>query len=513
MTAELVKMVGEMKSKVEEFKKDSVTKAEFNEKIDKFAKDLQEIDTLAKQSVKRMGTPGEYRSKAVSQIADRGVKSVSDLGNIKVHRTTALGQTGDIAVEDETLKVLELGETVAIADAVMQGHTELGEQYRRDRAKDEKGAFCSRFPRLGKQWGAFVDDIHKTSDGLDSLSGSTGRGPEWVPTQILGSTMVDQIRLACPTIDLFPTITMSGPVLTLPVKVNTGKTYVKAEAGNAVITNPTTSNLSFSAKLQAYYTTWTDEISEDSVVAVVPMLRADAVRAFAEGKDQAIVSGDADGTHMDTDYEAITAHASKLVNGLRRYCIRPTTTSVYDMGDAVLSSAGVIGAAQTMGRYAANALGDLVLLVSTKEWLRLLTDTSLLTVDKFGSRATILNGQLGSIAGIPILIDNEVQVRSDVTLTGTTTGSDAGTDTTGINSGTTANNDYRTAVLVNRNAWIHAERRAMTLETDKNIVSGINTMVMTHRWDFQPKWQPASYPSHTTTVGYKHTCTIIKIAD
>ena len=315
--------------------------------------------------------------------------------------------------------------------------------------------------------------------------------------------------MATPEINLFEHITMPTPVFKLPIKVGVGSFLLKTEASDATLSGPTTSNISLTARLCAYYTTWTDEIAEDSIIAIVPMLRADAFRAVAEGKSRAIISGDRTGiagTHMDTDYEAAsTANPEMMVYGLRQYALGGTDNK-YDAGTlATFTSTIVAGAAVQMGKYAAGRLGDLVCLVGAASWLNLLIDANMVTIDKMGSNATILTGQVGSVFGIPIILSHGVQTRNGVTgaatgVTGSTGLNDLGANTSG------------TAVLVNRTCWKIGDRRMDTVETDKNIVKGMNTLVLTNRWDFAPLFQPTNYPASHNATTEPHTTVITDIA-
>jgi N4-gp56 family major capsid protein len=54
---------------------------------------------------------------------------------------------------------------------------------------------------------------------------------------------------------------------------------------------------------------------------------------------------------------------------------------------------------------------ELVYIVSTDVYYELLEDTNFLTVDKVGDRATILTGQIGSVANTPVLVSGEFDAK------------------------------------------------------------------------------------------------------
>lgn len=514
MTQELLEKVAALKTLFEQKQKDLPTRAEFDEFKVKVGKDREDLDKVAKANVTRIGTPGEPSDNGIRKLIARGVKKMAfkatdergqfeaaqALGNM--YETNHLGMlTHRKRWEDSEMKVLELAELVVLADALAQG-ADPDWQFKKMRG-GEREVFMAKFPKIGGMWDRVMTEFRKTTDIMDTTT--TAQGIEWIPTAF-NSTLTDQIRLGTPELNLFEHVTMPTSTWKWPIKTSVGAYYIKAEGVAATLSGPRTAAITFSAKLFAYYTQWTDEIAEDSIIAILPMLRADAFRATAEGKSRAIISGDREGTHMDTDIAAGSAVLpEKNINGLRHYALHGTDNK-YDAGTlATFTSTIAATAAGQMGKYAAGRMGDLVLLVGTMSWLNLLLDTNMVTIDKMGPQATLLTGQVGSVFGIPVIISHGVQSRNGAT--GAATGV---TGSTGLNDG--GANTSGTAILVNRNVWKIGDRRQDTIEQDKNVVTGVNTLVLTNRWDFVPLYQPTSYPTtHDATVE-PHTTVITDIA-
>ena len=86
------------------------------------------------------------------------------------------------------------------------------------------------------------------------------------------------------------------------------------------------------------------------------------------------------------------------------------------------------------------------------------------TLEKFGPQATILTGQLASLAGIPIVMSRFMS---------------ADMDTAGLYDNVTKT---KTGFLVfNTDSWYQYVRRQITIESDKDITSGAIQLVSTMR--------------------------------
>ena len=63
---------------------------------------------------------------------------------------------------------------------------------------------------------------------------------------------------------------------------------------------------------------------------------------------------------------------------------------------------------------------EIVYVVNTEVYYNLLDDADFLTVDKIGDRATLLTGQIGSIANSPVLVSGEFPTIAESTAGGST---------------------------------------------------------------------------------------------
>jgi hypothetical protein len=100
-----------------------------------------------------------------------------------------------------------------------------------------------------------------------------------------------------------------------------------------------------------------------------------------------------------------------------------------------------------MGKWGVNP-ADLAFIVGVSEPPRLLADTNLLTVDKMGPNATILNGQIGSVFGVPVIVSEHV--REDL-------------NASGVYDGITTTKTFM--LCVNRNEWAMGQRMALDVRS------------------------------------------------
>lgn len=507
MTTEnpLLAKVGEIAAKVDDFKKNVPTKAEFEEKISALTKDVENLAKTAAEHISRVGGQGDYSASATRKLAKRGVTTLSSTSDkVQFRESLALGSIyktsgpgghmiAEKRMDDDEIDLLDLSDTVKFLDAIADA--KMGPIWHQQKSQlGEREAFLRQFPVTGKKWDAVVTDMRKTTGQIDTTT--AGLGLEWIPT-VWGTSMFDQVRLECPEINFFPHIFLPAASWKWPGKTSPISYLKKSEAGNAQLSNLGTTSVTYTTRLGACYTTYTDEVDEDSVLALVPILRADMIRGTREGMSRAIMSGSVAATHFDTDTAAgSSALPEKLCYGLRFYTLG-STDFTHSGGAAAASSSIMLAALAKMGKYAAGAsLNEVGWFVSAKDWIRLLADSSLITVQNRGPSATILTGQVGSIASVPVLISHSVDARCS-----------AGVTATGENGA--SSNTLGTSTLVNRGAWYIGDRRQNTLETWKNITTGVTHVVLTNRWDIQPIYQPSGYPTSFDPSTEPHTISII----
>ncbi len=244
---------------------------------------------------------------------------------------------------------------------------------------------------------------------------AAGSGLEWIPTGY-SSQMIEQIEIEAVVAALFRSFSMPTTTYIYPIKLSDGTAYL---GGEATTDSPSmyrastmvTTDLSFTAKkLVANYPV-TEEMTEDSIVPVLPVLRTSIARTVAKAIDNAIINGDTSTTHLDTGYTVGSDDARRAWMGLRRLCSDANSAmGLKNDGSAwsVSDGLGILRAlVAEMGVYSINAK-DLQILFNTNMFNKFKSLDQVSTVDKFGTAATIKNGELAGIDGINFTLSQHV---------------------------------------------------------------------------------------------------------
>jgi len=141
------------------------------------------------------------------------------------------------------------------------------------------------------------------------------------------------------------------------------------------------------------------EEEEDSMIALLPIVRDGMVRRVARAVDRAFLRGA--GTGSDPVKGIALYDAASAVN------IDIDGATVATGNFAKTSSVAALRALRKdLGQWGLDP-AELVYIVSQDMYYNLLEDTNFQTVDKVGVNATLLTGQIGSIGNTPVLVSGE----------------------------------------------------------------------------------------------------------
>lgn len=283
-------------------------------------------------------------------------------------------------------------------------------------------------------------------------STGAGVGDEYVPT-LLASMFIEELQLERAVAGLFQDIKMQSQPYEIPVASGFTKARQIAENTQATDTTFTTSKLTFTSKKMVEYFILPEELNEDAAPDIFALSTRQLSEAHRRGEEAAIINGDDDGTHIDSDTQAAAADvAEKLWKGLRRQALANSANgATTDFGNAVLSSTLLRTMRQRIGKYGVNPM-DLAWICDPIAYQQFQTLQEVNTIDKFGPRATVIQGQLDSYMGIPVIVSEFM--RSDL-------------NATGVYDGVTTN---RTAVLlVNKRRWWNGIRRPLQLKVMQDL--------------------------------------------
>lgn len=315
---------------------------------------------------------------------------------------------------------------------------------------------------------------------------TAGEGAEWVPTGI-GSTLHEKVRASGKIAPLFSRIDLPTNPWKWPIEGADATAYRVAEptsdtATKVAASTPGTAAPTFDAEIMGGRVLFSRSLEADSAIAILPYTRSKLVQAFVDAEEKAILDGDTDGTHQDSDTQAVGAtHFSSAWDGLRKRALANTSQAT-----TTSSVANIRLIRAATGKWGLNPM-DLVYIVGVSAYYDLLGDDAVTSVDKLGPAATILNGQLLSLNGSPIIVSEHV--REDL-------------NASGVHDGITETKTYNLAV--NRNEWALGQRMAMDVEVDDSIYRETfqRVMVAFMREDFQSIGESAG---DDTSIGYNVT--------
>jgi HK97 family phage major capsid protein len=245
---------------------------------------------------------------------------------------------------------------------------------------------------------------------------TAGSGLEWIPTGY-SSSMIEMIEIEAVVASLFESFSMPTTTYIYPVKLSHGTAYL---GGEATTDSPSmykastmrTSDLSFTAKKIVANYPVTEEMTEDSIVPVLPVLKRDIAQAVARAEDNAIINGDTSTTHLDTGYNVASDDARRAWMGLRRMCSDANSAlGLKNDGSTWSTSAGLAllrALVAEMGVYGIKA-SNLALLINTNMYNKFKSLDQVSTVDKFGTAATVKNGELAGVDGILFTLSEFVE--------------------------------------------------------------------------------------------------------
>jgi HK97 family phage major capsid protein len=192
-------------------------------------------------------------------------------------------------------------------------------------------------------------------------------------------------------------IQMATNVMTIPVNPEAGvATWMANTAfGTAASAGNTATHALKEITLNAYKVATNEymayEEDEDSLIALAPIVRDAMIRRVARAVDRAMLRGEGTG--------------SDPVKGLVEYDAASAVT--LDISDATKATVATLRAMRKdLGAWGLDP-SELVYIVSTEVYYDLLDDTLFQTMDNVGPQATLLTGQIGTIANTPVLVSAE----------------------------------------------------------------------------------------------------------
>jgi len=334
-----------------------------------------------------------------------------------------------------------------------------------------------RAPKVGDFAKGLEEHAKKAFESRKAFNNSSATGAEWIPESFVPDLYEAQV-LRGPVADQFTSVQVGSDTFKRPRVSNQIRLYVVSQITTDdptkyTASTPATGEQTYTVPMGGILVLVDVAASEDSAVAAIPVLQRLMNDTRNDAYADAILNGDTTATHEDTIATWNTrsrwgssglggsADHRRIFKGLRRQAVDRSTT--LDMG-SIQTSAGILQLFALMGERGVN---NRVMFVSPEVLIqKLLGLTEVITIDKMGSMATILSGQIASIFGTPIIPTR--WVTADLAATGLYTGS-------GAKSG---------VIVADRSAYYRYVRRGVVIEVQKVIRSQHIELVLTVREGF-----------------------------
>tara|TARA_R110000787_G_scaffold43025_5_gene105563 strand:+ start:346 stop:1842 length:1497 start_codon:yes stop_codon:yes gene_type:complete len=320
---------------------------------------------------------------------------------------------------------------------------------------------------------------------MDSTTATSG--DELVSTLQAAQLWLD-VNLDTVILPLMQQIAMPSNPYDIPTQLGDTNWYPISENIAGTTTDLSTNKTTLNAKGLKTGVPFSDELSEDAIIALVPEISKSLSRNAAEVIDDVLLNGDtteANGINSDgatiTASTAGKAHWLLGFDGLIHLPIVDNTSQGIDHNAAV--TADVYNEVLSkMGKYAApSRRGDVFYATDVNTAIRSLSITEFETVDTAGARATLSSGEILNVYGKPLVHTAQMRL--------------ADTDGKVTDSGNGEDNGR--ILAVNTSQWRVGFRRQITVESEREASKGQTTLWVSFRLALAERTGTRSSATHT----------------
>ena len=320
---------------------------------------------------------------------------------------------------------------------------------------------------------------------LDSTT--AGAGDELVPTLERAELWMD-VNLQTLVGGLIPVFPMPSQPFDIPTQLGDVNFFPGAENVAAASSAPGTGKVTLTSHELVAQVPFSFSLEEDNVLpSLLGEIRASLVRNTAEVLDDIILNADttqtnsinADGASIRKD-TAGKAHWLVGYNGLIHLPL-VENKSMANNHNAQVSDDMFNKIRAKMGRYGVRP-SELMWVMDVNTFIRAQSADAFRTMDKLGPNATLLNGMLGAVEGIPVIVSEHMRLADvDGKVTDAGNGSDTGR-----------------LLLVNRTQWAQGFRRNLRVDVDRDTQKRQTVVTVSFRHALAERSGNRSNASHTT---------------
>ena len=314
--------------------------------------------------------------------------------------------------------------------------------------------------------------------------------PNWLAEQFKND-LIERIRLRANVEALFTELTIPENVetISIPKKKGALKAYLIAPSQDAINSAIASDKVTFKAKALMTLTTTADQANDEVILALMEILKDDIAESLVDAMENAIINGDTTAGSDNINGETIgndNNHQLKIFKGIRRITEERDVSGIaskLDFGGSI-NLEKLVAMRGLMGKESVKT-EDLAYIVSPSTYHKLLLPSVLpeiLTIDKYGAKATVITGEVAKIEGIPVLVSEFIPTNLDA------------------NGKYDDNGDKTVILLVNKKMFATASRGIAVYETDRNIASRTNILTGFRDADFQSLTEGLGIVS--SVVGY-----------
>ncbi len=332
-------------------------------------------------------------------------------------------------------------------------------------------------PRALEDWQANL------KAAMDSTT--AGTGDELVATGEAAALWAD-INVDTHVAGLFTRVDMPTNPFEIPLQLGDVSWYPGTENTATTETALTTGRQTLTAHELVAEVPWSLTLEEDAVIAMAAEVRSTLVRNAVEVIDDVLLNADttlqnninADGATIAAS-TAGKAHWLVGFDGLLHLPLVDNATQ--GNNHAAAPSADMFNEVRgLLGKYGVRP-SELAYIADVGTYIKSLAVSEFRTLDKLGSQATLLNGQLAQVDGIPVIVSEQL-ARSDADGKVTDSGN---------------SNTKGRLLAVNWTQWRLGFRRELMIETTRDIQKRQNIMVVSMRLAFMERTGTRSSATHT----------------
>ncbi len=331
--------------------------------------------------------------------------------------------------------------------------------------------------------GGLADWQANLKAAMDSTT--AGSGDELVATSEAAALWAD-INIDTHVASLFTRVDMPTNPFEIPLQLGNVSWYPGVENTATTDTALTTARQTLTARELVAEVPWSLTLDEDAVIAMASEVRSTLVRNAVEVIDDVLLNADTTAQNNinadDATIAASTAGKAHWLLGFDGLLHLPLVDNAAQSNDhGAAPTADMFNEARgLLGKYGVRP-SELAYVADVGTYIKSLGIDEFRTLDKLGPQATLLNGQLAQVDGIPVVV-SEQMAKSDAD----------GKVTDGGNTNTKGR-----LLVVNRTQWRLGFRRELMIETTRDIQKRQNIMVVSMRLAFMERSGDRSKATHT----------------